>query len=116
VHNPAECILSALASAFALHANPTCFNNQAQQTVGIENKVGGGGGAVTDDGVHSADLEVAGDDLQVVEDAPQVVLLQLQHGNQVRRSAPVAGRCWQHAYGWWFLQMTGALCDRLPSS
>ncbi len=40
--------------------------HQAQEAVGVENKVGLGGGAVTDEGVHAADLEIAGYDLQIV--------------------------------------------------
>jgi hypothetical protein len=68
------------------HQGPTCFYDQAQQAVGVEDEVGGGGAAVADDGVHAADLKVAGDDLQVVEDAPQVVLLQLQRSTRAHTS------------------------------
>ena len=48
---------------------------QAQEAVCIEDKVGGGGVSVADDGMHAPRLEVGGDDLQVVVDPPQVWLL-----------------------------------------
>ena len=75
-------------SRVKLHARRTCLDDQAQQAVGVEDEVGAGGGAVPDDGVHAPYLKVAGYDLQVVEDAPQVVLLQLQHRQRVRCQHP----------------------------
>ena len=51
--------------------------HQAEEAVGIEYKVGLGGGPVTDEGVHAADLEVGGHDFKVVVDTPQLWLLQL---------------------------------------
>ena len=57
--------------------------HQAQQAIGVKDKVVGGGLAVADDGVHAPDLEVGGDDLQVAVDAAQVRLLQL-HADVLR--------------------------------
>ncbi len=51
--------------------------HQAKQAVCVENEVCCFGFPVTDDGVHAPDLEVGGDDLQVVINAAQVRLLQL---------------------------------------
>jgi hypothetical protein len=55
---------------------PRGVAHQAQEAVGVEDKVCLGGGAVADEGVHAADLEVAGDDLQVVVQALQLRLPQ----------------------------------------
>ena len=57
--------------------------DQAEEAVGVEDKVGLGGGAVADEGVHAPDLEVAGHQLQVAVDAPQLRLLQL-HADVLR--------------------------------
>lgn len=51
--------------------------HQAQEAVCIEDEVGLGGGAVANKGVHAANLEVAGHDLQVVVQALQLWLPQL---------------------------------------
>lgn len=50
---------------------------QAQQPVSIEDEVGLLGMLVPDEGVHSSDLEIRGDDFQIVVDAAEVMLLQL---------------------------------------
>ena len=57
--------------------------HQAEEAVGVEDEVGLGGGAVADEGVHAADLEVGGHELQVVVDAAQLRLLQL-HADVLR--------------------------------
>lgn len=46
--------------------------DQAEQSIGIEDKVCLVGVDVTDDGVHASDLVVAGNDFQVVVDPAQV--------------------------------------------
>jgi len=46
--------------------------------------------------VHAADLEIAGDDLEVVEDAPQVVLLQLQTGSRGQASVIARLECFRY--------------------
>ena len=60
--------------------------HQPQQAICIKDKVVGGGLVVAYERVHAPDLEVAGHQLQVVIDAPQVWLLQLHadvFGDQV---------------------------------
>lgn len=81
-------------AAVGMIAAATCFHDEPQQPVSVEHEVGRGRGAVADDGVHAADLEVAGDDLQVVEDAPQVVLLQLQRIDSQQSVSTAQKKLW----------------------
>ena len=53
------------------------LHHEADEAVGVENKVVARSHLVPDDGVHPPDLKVAGQQLQIAEDAAQILLAQL---------------------------------------